>query len=399
MARTRFLQRRRSFIITAALFCLCLTGCQTVLLPNVGEEGYSLAEDEQRMINRADEFIEEFDRSDYLYRDEALERYLNRLAEKLIPQRAKKENIKISIKILRDPVLNAFTFANGRIYIHTGMLATCENEAMLATLMAHEIIHAVNRHAVKTKRSVRNKSAFISTISSFGLPGLVVSLGTMSSISGYSKHLEYEADEEGFQVVLKQGYDISQSPKLFEAIGEYLLAEKIKHPFFFSTHPKVKQRIKNFTKFYEAHKDKISADAVTDTREFQSFARAILLENILQSLQKGYFKTAEKFITRFIEKYPDDAAGHYQRGELFRQRQDSDNKKEARDKSQDYSEALKAYEKSIALNVNFAKAYKGKAQILQKQGESNQSKAIYRKYLELDSDAPDRAYIEKFINS
>jgi len=46
--------------------------------------------------------------------------------------------IPFRIVVLKNYYLNAFAYPNGVIYVHTGILAQMENEAQLATLLAHE---------------------------------------------------------------------------------------------------------------------------------------------------------------------------------------------------------------------------------------------------------------------
>ena len=108
-------------------------------VPNVAQEGYSVADDERRMFKRADEFAEEFDASGHIHQDQELEQYLNDLSQSLLSEQQKVSEIKIGVKVVNDPSLNAASLPNGRIYIHSGMLAAMDNEAQLAALLGHEM--------------------------------------------------------------------------------------------------------------------------------------------------------------------------------------------------------------------------------------------------------------------
>ena len=170
-------------------------GCASVNIPNATEAGYSLEDDERRLCKRAEEYIEIIDKTDSVYEDAAFETYLNNLANGLLPQEAKNNGIVISIKVLKDPALNAFALPNGRIYVHTGIIAAAENEEQLAGLLAHEITHVLNRHAIKQMRSLTNKSALFSVvgipiaIAGGNLGSILTQLATISSIFGYSQQL------------------------------------------------------------------------------------------------------------------------------------------------------------------------------------------------------------------
>src|SRR6202023_3035874 len=113
-----------------------------------------------------------------------LEAYLNDVPQRLGPSEAFAA-IPFRIRVVRNPYLNAFTLPNGRIYVHTGMLARMDNEAQLATLLAHEMTHATHRHAIRGLRDRKNNLAFAVGLNSI-LPG-IGSLAGLSAVSGYSR--------------------------------------------------------------------------------------------------------------------------------------------------------------------------------------------------------------------
>ncbi len=388
------------------VLCLLLSGCATVDVPNAGESGYKVEQDEARMIKRAAEVDEVLEASDIVYSNLDLENYLTKFANDLLPDSAREAGIKISIKVLRDPTPNAMAFPNGRIYVHIGILSVIENEAQLASLLGHEMTHVVHRHQLKSFRSLTNKSAFLSaiivpmTVVGGNAGALVTQLGIVSSAYGYSQSLEQEADEGGFKMALDRGYDVSEAPKLFEHLDEFLKAEEIKEPFFFSDHPKVKARIANFRKLVdESHFNDNAQNKLVNTGEYEKFHRAILLEEIQLCFQQGFFKTAESTIDHLIKVEPKLKDGYFLRGELYRQRQDHEKKEKTRDKKGDYPKAIEAYDAALAIEPNYADAVKGKARIIQKQGDLAQAKTLYQQYLQLNPNADDKAFIEQFISS
>jgi peptidoglycan/xylan/chitin deacetylase (PgdA/CDA1 family) len=81
-----------------------------------------------------------------------------------MPIQKAKEEILESKKILEENLsikVKHFAFPNGVIYIHTGILARMDNEAQLATLLAHEMTHATHRHLVKQFRDIKIKQLFL----------------------------------------------------------------------------------------------------------------------------------------------------------------------------------------------------------------------------------------------
>jgi predicted Zn-dependent protease len=380
-------------------------GCATVNVPNIGQSGYQLEDDERRLKKRTDEIVDILDRSHHIYPDPQLEDYLTQLANQLLPAHIHTENLAIQIKVLQDPSLNAFALPNGRIYIHTGMLAVIENEAQLASLLAHEMTHIIHRHTLKQFRSLINKSAFWMTfqtpiaIAGGDLAGLLAQLTVISSVYGFSRELESEADRQGFEMLLANGYDVREAPKLFEEIKIFIEQEKIKQPFFFSTHPHVVQRIESFKALIEKKDPQEVEGGKIERERYQNAVRRLVLDNIELCLNDGLFKTAERNIHKLMEQEPNSAEAHYYEGELYRQRQDPEKKEKKRDKPLDYPKALEAYEKALALNPQLALAYQGKGRVLQKLGKNEEAKVAFQEYLRLNPQAEDKSYVEQFLSA
>lgn len=379
-----------------------LSGCASVPKANIGEPTYALEADERRMMKRADELCEILDASGHIDPSPELEEYLNRVAHRLLPEGMSDQLV--HVRVLNDPSLNAFALPNGRIYVHTGILAAMENEAQLAALLAHEMTHILHRHALKQFRSVINKSAFLSSmltpIAAAGgnLGAILTELAVVSSIYGYSQQMEYEADENGFSLMAQAGYDVKEAGKLFEHIDRFIEDEEIKQPFFFSTHPQVRARIKNFQQLAEEKKPTAKGSDRGETA-FVQMTKSLLLDNFNLCMQAGMFKTAQRTIMQYQKLHGEDAVGFFYLGELFRERQDHTKKEKKRDKTADYENALHAYERAIELDSHFAGAYKGKAMVLQKQGNADAAKVFYQQYLTLAPQAVDRRYIEQYMGT
>ena len=108
-----------------------------------------LRDREKHLLESADEYQDRFARHGYLVLEEGANELVRGIGELLTPKPTD-WYIKYQFHILRDPVPNAFALPNGHIYIHSGMLAFLDNEAQLATLLAHEINHAAGHHGIRT---------------------------------------------------------------------------------------------------------------------------------------------------------------------------------------------------------------------------------------------------------
>ncbi len=56
----------------------------------------------------------------------------------------------LRIYTVKSQEVNAFTTSQGMIFVNTGLVAQVENEAQLAFILSHEIIHYANNHSIQT---------------------------------------------------------------------------------------------------------------------------------------------------------------------------------------------------------------------------------------------------------
>lgn len=306
---------------------LAILSCATSNLPPVGElPSLQLQEDEERLWNRSTEEQKRLDNSNYLYYAPVLTTYVNDVAQNLVPENIRKKGLSFQVKIIKNPLLNAFAYPNGVIYVHTGILSKMENEAQLATLLGHEMTHVIHRHTTENYRSVKNISAVLATVQVAAIPfgaygslaNLLGSVGAMAAVTGYSRELETEADRVGLELIVKAGYDPEESPRLFEYLKKDVEEQEIKEPFFFGTHPRLQERINNYTQFI-----KISYPGTKGNKNEDRFMEKIspmLLDNALLDLSMGRFSSAKNGIERFLQREPGNASAHYCMAELYRLR-------------------------------------------------------------------------------
>jgi len=223
----------------AVLLGFLLVACATTALQPIRDANVPLEADEKRMWARVEQEQQKFEASGYVYRDAELEAYLTEVAQKLQPP-AVLRAIPFRVAVVKNPWLNAFAMPNGALYIHSGLLARLENEAQLAVVLGHEMVHVTHRHAIREFRSTQNKAAFFATMNvTFGgvpvlggIADLVGAFGTTAAITGYARDQEREADREGLDLMVRAGYDPTEAPKAFHEMKKELDREKIKEPFF-----------------------------------------------------------------------------------------------------------------------------------------------------------------------
>ena len=155
-------------------------------------------------------------------------------------------------------VKNAWCMPGGKIAVYTGILDVTKNTNGLASVMGHEIAHAVAKHSVEraSRGMILNTSTQLMDIFSGGrlsqvnrvtgmnTVGLLSQIGIMNP---FSRTQESEADYLGMIFASLSGFDIRETKKLWERMKA---ANKGKEPpQFMSTHPSSSKRIKNLTEW------------------------------------------------------------------------------------------------------------------------------------------------------
>ncbi len=338
---------------------------------------------ERRLWNRSEEEINKLDRSGFLYEDKELENYVNAVARKIDGN--SKTGPTITVKVIKNPIVNAFAYPTGRIYVHTAMLAALENEAQLAAVLGHEMAHVYKRHVAQkfTKQKIRSESKVTlnSWLGSFG-----ESLGQIAievSVNGYSREFEMDADREGLARAVRAGYDPREAAKSHEFLKEAIDREKKKRP---STHPRIDDRIKIYEELIAGEYQ--GKHGITNSEEFQRRITPLLLDNAVLDLKLGRSEVAERSVKKYMRWNPDDARAYFLLGESIRENGQPDAEREA----------ATSYQKAISLRRNYPEPYRSLGLMALKKGSKEEAKKNFEVYLSLRPAAEDRDYIQQYIN-
>ena len=151
-----------------------------------------------------------------------------------------------------------FCMPGGKIAVFSGILEVTKNTDGLAAVMGHEIAHAVAKHSVERasrgvvlnvgtnvidilsggKLSQVNRTTGMNTI------GMVSQLGIMNP---FNRKQETEADYLGMIFASLSGYDIRETPKIWERMKKFSKGKKQSE--FLSTHPSPDNRIKKINEW------------------------------------------------------------------------------------------------------------------------------------------------------
>jgi len=192
----------------------------------------------------------------HFYQDEALNAYVNEVGQKLAAN-SDWTDIDYHFFIIDSPDINAFALPGGYIYINRGLLSYLTSEAQLAGVLAHEIAHVTQHHAIRrrSKQRLGNAAAFVASIATLNNNvGEAIRLENAALVSGYGREMELESDEYGAVYLYRSGYDPEAMIGVLGVLKDHERFSTLKgreagrapstYHGVFSSHPKNDKRLK-----------------------------------------------------------------------------------------------------------------------------------------------------------
>ncbi|MDH3212247.1 MAG: M48 family metalloprotease [Myxococcales bacterium] len=182
--------------------------------------------------------------------DPELTSYVSEVGQRLAAV-SDRPHLPYELKVLNSSVPNAWALPGGKIAINRGLLVELGNEAELAAVLGHEIVHAAARHGAKqVERGLLLQGAVIAAqiaLSDEDYGGLVVvgaALGAFLVNQKYSRDAESEADLYGISYMHRAGYDPEAAATLQET---FVRLSEGRSPNWleglFASHPPSRERV------------------------------------------------------------------------------------------------------------------------------------------------------------
>lgn len=159
----------------------------------------------------------------------------------------------VEFHLVASDTLNAFTTGGKHIYLYTELLESCKNEDEFAAVVAHEFAHIYGRHVHK---GMNRQYATLGAAAAAGGAGYLLGgenaeqyaagaaglalVGGQFIGMGFTRGDENEADEFGFQMYTRAGWDPNKFAGFFQTMIDKGYDTT---PEFASDHPSLKNRV------------------------------------------------------------------------------------------------------------------------------------------------------------
>jgi Peptidase family M48/Domain of unknown function (DUF5666) len=178
--------------------------------------------------------------------DDELQAYVRELGNKLIPEYQRSmpagtpDKIDFQFFVVDSKVTNAFSLSNGTVIIYSKMFELLENEAQLASVIGHEISHAIEEHVYRQMQyhkwsllALQVGGAVAASRGDYNVAN-AAKLIEAAVRNGYARSLEDQADRFGLSYMINAGYDPREAPRVWKVLT---LAEGDRPSnFFWSNH-------------------------------------------------------------------------------------------------------------------------------------------------------------------
>ncbi len=357
---------------SSVLIVACVAGCSLGAPRTPSIEAWDavsctaprIEPDEQALWERAGKALETAREKKIVFTNESLETYLLGILARLTPV-LPEDGPEFRIFVMEDVADNAYALPDGTILVSLPLLVTFDNEAQLAFVFSHEILHVTRRHSLLAARYRASSDSLVERMR-------------------FSRRREAEADRGAVALMEKAGYDVREA------------APALKHVFR-EDHDK-----EDFNLDWSSHDDPASrlADLERLLRrtanpggriEREAFERgmdACRLRAAEIELEADRIAAAAALVDLHLERLPDSGRAYALRARITAE-QDSGNRLSER-----VGEDL---HRAAELGPNDPDALRALGLFLRDTGELDRSREMLRRYLDARPGAFDRRLIERYV--
>jgi len=358
------------------MLCFFLAGC--AVNPVTGRQELTLVSESREIQLGEENYVpsQQMQGGDYNV-DPELTKYVKGVGLRLAAV-SDRPNLPYDFVVINNSVPNAWALPGGKIAVNRGLLLELKNEAELAAVLAHEIVHAAARHGAKNvERGILMQGAILaagiaareSNYVNFVVGGAQIAAGLITQ--KYSRDAEREADYFGMQYIARAGYDPQAAVSLQEAFVR--LSENRNQNWLdglFASHPPSRERV-------EANRETARTLPAGGKLYAERYLRKIAYlkktkeaykahDEGRKALAKGKIGTALALAQKAISIENKEAIFYALRGDV-------------RSKQRRHKDALKDFNKALSLNNQFFYFFLRRGQTKAKLGDNQGARSDLEK--------------------
>jgi beta-barrel assembly-enhancing protease len=322
----------------SVLFALCLAaGCAVNPVTGRNELNF-VSEAQERNIGAQQYGPSKQSQGGEFTADPELTAYVNEVGQRVA--RVSDRQLDYEFVVLNNGVPNAWALPGGKIAVNRGLLYELNNEAELAAVLGHEVVHAAARHGAQamTRGTLLQGAMLVGTIaaatnenlspySDFIVGGAQV--GAQLITQRYGRDAERESDAYGIRYMLRAGYDPNAAVTLqqtFVRLSEEGGGNAGWLEGLFASHPPSQERVDNNRALVAELQPEIAGrDLELGTQRYEQAVLRLreskpaydLFDDAEKAIAEDDLETAEDKIDDALRLMPSEARFHGLKGDIM----------------------------------------------------------------------------------
>ena len=227
--------------------------------------------------------------------NEAVQKYINLMGASLALNAGVGDDPLYFVLITSEKYMS-FSCPGGIVAITSGLFTLMEDESELANVLAHELAHVKAGHALAAISSISDLKAAglkeagsktadsTATDPAASFDDLIGSLAKTLFEKGLPGKMEFAADVSGMDIAYRTGYDPVGLTRLLNRMKQHA-GEKEKPGSWFSTHPRVSERLKRCDQQMKHYPD--AGDMAHVVERFQKMKQSVQGQDQDQDQEKS----------------------------------------------------------------------------------------------------------------
>ena len=288
--------------------------------------------------------------------------------------------------VLNNSVPNAWALPGGKLAVNRGLLVELRNEAELAAVLGHEVVHAAARHGAKQiERGMLLQGALVATaigVQGSGLGNQVMQSAQMAANlvnTKYGRDAEREADYYGTRMLAQAGYDPYAAVTLQET---FLKLSEGREPSWLegmlASHPASSERVQNNRGLVETLRSEGFTGGEYGSDRYQNAIRTIRADKeayakadqARQAFREGKSDEALELVEAALAMQNEEPTFHALRGDI-------------RYEQERFADAIINYDRAIERDDAYYGHYLGRGMSYVGQGDRSRAKADLNASVEL----------------